>query len=66
MKIQLNGEEHELERGASVSELLSLLDFASNQVAVERNRVLVPRVEHAQTKLDEGDEVEVVTLVGGG
>jgi sulfur carrier protein len=35
-------------------------------VAVEVNRRLVRRAEHASTRLAEGDRVEVVTLVGGG
>jgi thiamine biosynthesis protein ThiS len=33
---------------------------------VERNREVVPRAEHGETKLDEGDRLEVVTFVGGG
>jgi thiamine biosynthesis protein ThiS len=35
-------------------------------VAVELNRQLVPRAQFAQRMLAEGDELEVVTLVGGG
>jgi thiamine biosynthesis protein ThiS len=33
---------------------------------VEVNRQLVRRVHHGETRLSEGDTVEVVTLVGGG
>jgi sulfur carrier protein len=35
-------------------------------VAVERNRDLVPRAQHAACALEAGDRVEIVTLVGGG
>ena len=35
-------------------------------VAVERNRDVVPQSRHAETVLAAGDELEVVTLVGGG
>jgi thiamine biosynthesis protein ThiS len=35
-------------------------------VAVEVNRQVVPRREHEQAELADGDTVEVVTLVGGG
>lgn len=35
-------------------------------VAVERNRDIVPRAEHAQLVLCEGDTLEIVHFVGGG
>jgi thiazole synthase len=35
-------------------------------VAIELNRDLVPRARHADTSIQDGDELEVVTLVGGG
>jgi thiamine biosynthesis protein ThiS len=33
---------------------------------VERNLILIPREEHANCRLEEGDRLEIVTLVGGG
>jgi len=35
-------------------------------VAVERNRVIVPRSLHQETILESGDHIEIVTIVGGG
>jgi len=66
MKITLNGEPQEVPAGASVREVLDALGLKSEQVAVERNRELVPRAQHAATGVVEGDSLEVVTLVGGG
>ena len=66
MNIQVNGEDLEIESGATITELLGLLDVHVKHVAVERNLEVVPRAEHAQTELAEGDRLEVVTLVGGG
>jgi len=67
VRILLNGAERELApETATVAHLIRELDLATEQVAVERNRRLVPRAEHDQTELAEGDELEVVTLVGGG
>jgi len=34
--------------------------------AVERNREVVARREHDQTRLEAGDKVEIVVMVGGG
>lgn len=66
MLVQVNGEGRLLASGTSVAELLEALDLRPDRVAVERNGELVPRREHAETRLSEGDVVEVVTLVGGG
>jgi thiazole synthase len=49
-----------------VAALLRHLELRPERVAVELNRELVPRGRHAETPLGEGDELEVVTLVGGG
>ena len=66
MKIKLNGAEREVDAGATISDLLAELELRSEIVAVERNRDLVPRTEHASCALVEGDVLEIVTLVGGG
>ena len=66
MKVQMNGQVHEVAPDATVATLLQQLGLAADRVAVERNRELVPRRRHAQTPLADGDTLEVVTLVGGG
>lgn len=65
MRLVLNGEEREVE-AATVADLVDRLGLAGQAVAVELNRQVVPKRQHAQTRLSEGDRVEVVTLVGGG
>jgi sulfur carrier protein len=66
VKVRVNGAERELAEGTSVAALLAELGLASERVAVERNGRLVPRREHASTVLVRDDELEIVTLVGGG
>lgn len=66
MRVVVNGEEREVRAGTTVAALIRSLDLASERVAVERNGRIVRRAEHQQTVLEEGDRVEVVTLVGGG
>jgi sulfur carrier protein len=66
MTIHLNGEPRDVPEGVTVAQLLELLEVRMKGVAVERNLDVIPRVEHATTRLAEGDRVEVVTLVGGG
>ena len=66
MKIQVNGQDREIAAGTTVSTLLGELGVTQPHVAVEVNLELVPRAVHRDTTLNEGDKVEVVTLVGGG
>jgi thiamine biosynthesis protein ThiS len=66
IEITLNGEPRRVPEGTSVADLIGRLELVPEQVAVERNRRLVRRAEQAGTRLEAGDEVEVVTLVGGG
>ncbi|MDA1018387.1 MAG: sulfur carrier protein ThiS [Planctomycetota bacterium] len=64
--ITVNGEAREAEPGTTVAGLLHELEMKPKYVAVERNRELVPRSTHAAVVLESGDELEIVTLVGGG
>lgn len=66
MQVFVNGKARELAEGASLSELLVELELDSVRVALELNRKLVVRKDHPETRLSEGDRVEIVTLVGGG
>ena len=66
MRIEVNGEAREVAPDTTVRALLSLLGVGEDPVAVERNREIVPRAQHACTLLSEGDRLEVVHFVGGG
>lgn len=64
--ITLNGVAHTLAKPVTVAELLTSLDVDPRTSAVEVNRHVVPRADHASIRVGDGDQVEVVTLVGGG
>jgi sulfur carrier protein len=66
MKIVVNGQAREIASGSTVTQLLGELGVTQPHVAVEVNLEVVPRARHSETKLREGDRLEVVTLVGGG
>jgi sulfur carrier protein len=65
MKIKVNGEEREVAEGANILALLTDAKLKPQTVAVEVNRRLV-RTEKYDQPLKAGDEVEIVTFVGGG
>lgn len=74
MRITLNGESRELDGTPTVADLLERIHGERvrsgapgiGACAVEVNRVLVPRRQHGDRRLADGDAVEIVTLVGGG
>ena len=66
MRIRLNGEARELAGPVSISALLAALDIDPRRVAVEHNLVVVRRDAYASTVVHDGDDVEIVNLVGGG
>jgi sulfur carrier protein len=66
VRIQLNGEPTELPAGLTVAGLLERLGVPNYGVAVERNRQVVRRADHAGCVLEDGDQIEVVQFVGGG
>ncbi len=66
VKLRINGEAREVPDGLTVSTLLSHLGIAAGQVAVEVNAQVVRKALHPEHRLVEGDEVEIVTFVGGG
>lgn len=65
-EINVNGEPTTLPTAMTVAGLLVQLGHDPKRIAVEVNRIVVPRAQHQQHELHTGDRVEIVTLVGGG
>ncbi len=66
IELSVNGQAQRLEAGANVARLLEALELAGKRVAVEKNGEIVPRSRYADTRLAEGDALEIVVAVGGG
>jgi len=66
IRITVNGDVRDMPAGSHVRHLVEALGLGDQPVAVEVNRELTPRAAHEATTLRHGDEVEIVTLVGGG
>ncbi|MBV9570716.1 MAG: sulfur carrier protein ThiS [Alphaproteobacteria bacterium] len=66
MKVTINGEEHRLQGPLSVDALLSQLGIERGKIAVERNLEIVPRSLYGDTRVLDGDRVEIVQFIGGG
>ncbi len=66
IQVRVNGKVHECPPETTVADLLNDLQINVRYCAVERNQELLPREEHRTVRLVSGDEIEIVTLVGGG
>lgn len=66
MRVRVNGEDRELAEGVSVAALLDSMSLEVNGIAVALNMEIVRRGEYGDTRLSDGDEVEIVRAVGGG
>ncbi len=66
MEVVVNGERRWVAENLTVRDLLRELQIAADRVAVERNRVIVPRGEWERALIQAGDEVEIIHFVGGG
>jgi thiazole synthase len=64
--IRVNGQHRRVPKGISVAELALELGLEPTRVAVERNLEIVPRSTLAAVKVEDGDDYEIVTFVGGG
>jgi len=66
MKITVNGTEREVAEGTTIAQLIEQLKLRTDRTATERNLDVVPKAKYAETRLADGDKLEIVTFVGGG
>ena len=66
LSVRVNGEHRRVRDGLSIADLALELGLEPTKVAVERNLEIVPRSTLGEVKVQDGDEFEIVTFVGGG
>ena len=69
MKIKVNGEEKKIEldqENALLSTALNLMGYKPNTVVVELNNLIINSINLGEVKLKNGDNLEIVSIVGGG
>lgn len=66
MQITLNGQPLDCAPSTTIAQLLDIAGYGGKRVAVELNREIVPRSQHAGRALADGDQVEIVHAIGGG
>lgn len=66
MQITLNGEQREIADATTLATLIDSMGMTGQRIAIEVNETLVPRSQHDQHLLTEGDTIEIVRAIGGG
>jgi sulfur carrier protein len=66
MQLFINGNEKTFDDSLSLAQLIDQLGMKGDRVAVELNREIVARAQWPETRLNDGDRLEVVHFVGGG
>lgn len=64
--VTLNGKARKVPDGVTLLELLQTLDIPPGRVVIEQNREIKRRDDFGQSRVHEGDELELVFFVGGG
>lgn len=62
----VNGVEKPLTRPMTAQEYLEENGYQIARVAMERNGKILPKASFAETMLNDGDTLEIVSFVGGG
>ena len=69
MKIKVNGEEKKIElnqENALLSTVLNSMGYKPNTIVVELNNLIINSIKWGKVKLKDGDNLEIVSIVGGG
>ena len=69
MKIKVNGEEKKIDldqKDALLSTTLNLMGYKPNTIVVELNNLIINSIKWDKVKLKDGDNLEIVSIVGGG
>ena len=69
MKIRVNGEEKKIEldqENSLLSTALNYMGYNPNTIVVELNNLIINSIKWEKVKLKDGDNLEIVSIVGGG
>ena len=66
IKIFLNGELIEIERGLNISQLLLNFEINPNKIAIEKDLEIINPRDFNKIILTENSKIEIVHFIGGG
>ncbi len=66
MKISVNGKEKDVPELITIKTLLINMQVAPEMVACELNLNMIKRNQYDSTALRDGDQIEILQMIGGG
>jgi sulfur carrier protein len=66
MQLIINGDPMEVPESTTAAQLIEILELTNKRLAIEANREIVPRSQFEDHVFQEGDQIEIVTAIGGG
>ena len=69
MKIKVNGQEIKIDldqKNALLSTAINFMGYKPNTIVVELNDLIINSTKWGEVKLKDGDNLEIVSIVGGG
>lgn len=66
MNVSVNGEQRDFAQETTLQALIEDMNLEGKRYAVEVNREIIPKRQHSDYILTDGDIVEIVHAVGGG
>lgn len=66
VRLQINGENHKLDKIATINQLLAHFEIDPRHCAVEYNREIIAKSRYGMQIIADGDHIEIVNFVGGG
>ena len=66
MIIKVNGEDLEIDSQSTAATLITQLGYQDQRIALEVNEAIISKSKHVEFTLNEGDQVEIIKVVGGG
>ena len=66
MTITINGSNREVPSNITVKNYLIGQNYQLNRIAIELNHSILPKSKYDSTVLVDGDQMEIVTFMGGG
>jgi len=66
MNIMLNNEDSEVRDGITIAQLLKDREIENKYIAVEVNKIIIPKSDYQKYEIKNGDRIEIITAIGGG
>ncbi|MBT4923598.1 MAG: sulfur carrier protein ThiS [Candidatus Thioglobus sp.] len=66
MNLVVNGENLEIDKHSNAQDLITQLGYQDQRIALEINKVIIPKSKHSKFNLNDGDKIEIIKAVGGG